>query len=126
MPTEAAQLLLRCMLNKPLYVALRTTIDAARMDQLLESHLPWAAAAEQRGELFASGPFVADGVPAGTMTMGGMSIVRAASEGEARLILAGDPFIAEGAVSIELRRWMLMEGGFTVTVRLSDQSSRFL
>lgn len=124
MLTEAAQLLLRSMLNKPLYVALRTPRDLARMEQLMEQHLQWAIAAEQRGELFASGPFVADGVPAGAL--GGMSIVRAASEDEARSILARDPFVAEGAVSIELRRWMLMEGGFTVTVRLSDQSSRLL
>lgn len=124
MLTEAAQLLLRSMLNKPLYVALRTAKDLARMEQLMEPHLQWAIAAEQRGELFASGPFVADGVPAGAL--GGMSIVRAASEDEARSIIARDPFVAEGAVSIELRRWMLMEGGFTVTVRLSDQSSRLL
>ena len=81
-------------------------------------------AAEQRRQPVASAPFVADGVPAGAL--GGMSIVRAASEDEARSILARDPFVAEGAVAIELRRWMLMEGGFTVTVRLSDQSSRLI
>lgn len=124
MPTEAAQQLLQSMLNKPLYVALRTPRDTTRMGELLEPHLRWAIAAERRGELFASGPFVADGVPPGML--GGMSIVRAASEEEARAILAGDPFVANGVVSIEMRRWMLMEGGFSVTVRLSDQSSRLL
>jgi uncharacterized protein len=124
MPTEAAQQLLRSMLNKPLYVALRTPRDMTRMDELLEPHLRWAIAAERSGELFASGPFVADGVPPGMP--GGMSIVRAASEEEARTILAADPFVASGVFSIELRRWMLMEGGFTVTVRLSDQSSGLL
>ena len=124
MPSEAAQLLLRSMLNKPLYVALRMPRDLARMEELLEPHLQWAIAAEQGGELFASGPFVAEGIATGTL--GGMSIVRAASEDEARAVLARDPFVAQGAVSIELRRWMLMEGGFTLTVRLSDQSSRLL
>ena len=124
MPTEAAQQLLRSMLNKPLYVALRTPRDTSRLDELLEPHLRWAIAAERRGELFASGPFVADGVPPGML--GGMSIVRAGSEEDARAILAADPFVAAGVFSVELRRWMLMEGGFTVTVRLSDQSSRLL
>jgi uncharacterized protein YciI len=124
MPTEPAQQLLRSMLNKSLYVALRTPADTSRLDELLEPHLRWTIAAERRGELFASGPFVADGVPPGKL--GGMSIVRAGSEEEARSILAADPFVASGVFSIELRRWMLMEGGFTVTVRLSDQSSRLL
>jgi uncharacterized protein len=122
--SEAAQLLLRSMLNKPLYVALRTPRDTSRMEELLEPHLRWAIAAERRGELFASGPFVAEGVSPGML--GGMSIVRAGSEQEARAILAADPFVAAGVFSLELRRWLLMEGGFTLTVRLSDQRSQLL
>lgn len=110
------------MLNKPLYVVLRTPSNTARIQELLEPHLRWAIAAERRGELFASGPFVAEGMPAGML--GGMSIVRAASEAEARAILAGDPFIAHGVFSIDVRRWVLMEGGFSISVRLSDQSTR--
>ena len=55
-----------------------------------------------------------------------MSIVRAGSAEEARAILAKDPFVEQGVVSVELRRWLLLEGGFTVTVRFSDQSSRLL
>lgn len=122
MPSPAAQHLLQSMANKPLYVALRTPRDTTRMDELLEPHLRWAIAAERRGELFASGPFVADGVPPGML--GGMTIVRAASAEEAQAILAGDPFVAHGVIAVEIRRWMLMEGSFSVTVRLSDQSSR--
>lgn len=124
MPTEAAQQLLQSMLNKPLYVVLRTPRDTTRMGELLEAHLRWAIAAEQRGELFASGPF-ADGNSQPGAT-GGMSILRAASQEEAKAILAGDPFVAEGVFAIEVRRWLLMEGSVTVTVRLSDQSSRLL
>jgi uncharacterized protein YciI len=122
MSSQDAQQLLQAMLNKPLYVVLRTPSNTARMQELLEPHLRWAIAAERRGELFASGPFVAEGMPAGML--GGMSIVRASSEGEAREILGGDPFIAQGVFSIEVRRWMLMEGGFSLTVRFSDQSIR--
>lgn len=120
----AAQEMLRAMLNKPLYVALRHPANLDRMAELLEPHLRWAVAAERRGELFASGPFVAEGVAPGAL--GGMSILRAASEEEAQQILAQDPFVREGVVTVELKKWLLMEGGMTVTVRFSDQSSRLL
>ena len=123
MASTASQQLLRSMLNKPLYVALRTPVDTTRMSELLEPHLRWAIAAERRGELFASGPFVAEGEAPGAL--GGMSILRAGSQDEALAILAGDPFVAEGVFAVEVRRWLLMEGGFTVNVRLSDQSARF-
>lgn len=122
MASDAAQRMLQSMLNQRLYVVLRTTRDVARLDRLLEAHLVWAVAAERRGELFASGPFVKEGAAPGHA--GGMSIVRAGSEDEARALLAEDPFVAQGAVDIEVREWRLMEGGFTVTVRLSDQTSR--
>jgi len=121
---DAGQQLMRAMLNKPLYVALRTPLDTTRMAELLEPHLRWAIAAERRGELFASGPFVADGAAPGSL--GGMTILRAGSAEEAQAILADDPFVREGVVAVELRRWLLMEGGFTVTMRFSDQSSRLI
>lgn len=122
MPSAAAQQMLQSMLNKRLFVVLRTTRDAKRLDELLEAHLKWAVAAELRGELFASGPFVTEGAAPGSA--GGMSIVRASHEDEARALLAGDPFVAHGAVDIEVREWLLMEGSFTVTVRFSNQTSR--
>jgi hypothetical protein len=34
--------------------------------------------------------------------------------------------VKEGVVSIEVKKWLLMEGGFSVAVRLSDQSARLL
>jgi uncharacterized protein YciI len=122
MVSDAARRRLQAMLNKPLYVALRTPLDATRIGELLEAHLEWAVRAEHRGELFASGPFTAEGAEPGSL--GGLSIVRASSEDEARRILADDPFVEHGIFAIELRRWLLMEGGFTVNVCFSDRSSR--
>lgn len=122
--SQSAQDMLRAMLNKPLYVAIRSTVNRERMTELLEAHLQWAVTAEQRGELFASGPFVADGTPPGAL--GGMSILRAASVEETLEILSQDPFVKEGAVTVEVRKWMLMEGSMTFTVRLSDQSTQLL
>ncbi|MBT2304059.1 hypothetical protein J7E70_26840 [Variovorax paradoxus] len=122
MPSAAAQLLLQSMLNKQLYVVFRTARDLKLLDELLESHLQWAVAAEQRGELFASGPFVARDAAPGSA--GGMSILRAGSEEEARAIVSADPFVGGGAVDVEVREWQLMEGSFTMTIRLSNQTSR--
>lgn len=116
--------MLRAMLNKPLYVALRQPADLSHVNELLEEHLRWAVSSEQRGELFASGPFVADGIPPGTL--GGLSILRADSIAEARQILEGDPFIRNGVFTVDLRKWMVMEGGLSLTVRFSDRSGRIL
>lgn len=122
--TPAAQSMLRAMLNKPLFVALRNPADLSKSGTFLEAHLQWAIAAEQRGELFASGPFVAEGAPPGSL--GGMTIVRAASHAEAKKILEQDPFVREGVVSIDLRKWSLMEGGITLSMRFSDQTARLM
>ena len=117
--TDGARALMQQMLQKPLYVALRTPKDLSGFERLLEPHLRWAINAEQRGELFLSGPFLEAGAKPGAM--GGMSIVRAASAEEAEKILSEDPFIRENVYSVSIKKWMLMEGGITVTVRLSDQ-----
>lgn len=122
MSANEVQAQLARMLNKPLYVALREPKDLNRMHELLAAHLAWAVASERRGEIFASGPFVAEACPPGTQ--GGMTIVRAGSHEEAHRILSSDPFVQEGVVTFTLRKWVLMEGGFSVTVRFSDQSSR--
>ncbi len=113
--------LLRAMLNKPLYVALRQPADLSRLSELLPAHLEWTIAAERRGELFASGPFAGDGVAPGAL--GGLSILRAQSVEEARRLLQADPFIREGVYTVDVKKWMLMEGGLTLTVRFSDRSA---
>ncbi|WP_397475225.1 YciI family protein [Pusillimonas sp.] len=118
-PTQA-QALMQGMLKKPLYVVLRTPVDLTRINELLPAHLEWAVQCEKRGELFASGPFVNEGGAPGAD--GGMSIFRADSVAEVERILAGDPFIQQGVFSAAIKKWVLMEGGFTVSVRFSDQS----
>lgn len=118
-PTPA-QALMQGMLKKPLYVVLRTPVDLTRINELLPAHLEWAVQCEKRGELFASGPFVKEGGAPGAD--GGMSIFRADSTAEVERILSGDPFIQQGVFAADIKKWVLMEGGFTVTVRFSDQS----
>jgi len=108
------------MLNKPFYVALRRPADLSRLDALLPAHLEWAVKAERRGELFMSGPFSTEDSKPGTQ--GGLSILRAESEAAAWRILEEDPFIKQGVFTAEVKRWTLMEGGMTVTLRFSNQA----
>jgi uncharacterized protein len=124
MHTPSSQELLAGMLNKTLFVALREPKDLRRLNDYLAAHLDWAIQAEKRGELFASGPFFAEGLPPGAA--GGMTIVRASTHEEAQSILASDPFVMHGLVSVAIRKWVVMEGGFTVTVHFSNQSAKLL
>lgn len=110
---------LAAMLNMKLFIGLRDLRDPEKLEALLPSHLDWMVDAERDGVLFASGPFVAEGMAPGHA--GGLSIVRADSKEKAEAILAQDPFIKQGVFGCEVREWRLMEGGFSVTVHFSDQ-----
>ncbi|MHC5351886.1 YciI family protein [Metapseudomonas furukawaii] len=116
--------LLAGMLNKPLFVVTRTPRDLARMPELLDAHLRWAIRAQNRGELFASGPFVSDQASPGEL--GGMSILRATDQAEAERLIQSDPFISEGVYDVDVRKWLLMEGGLTIHVSFSNKSYSLL
>jgi len=118
--SSQAQALMQDMIKKPLFVALRKPADLTRFHELLPAHLQWAVQCEQRGELFASGPFIDANRQAGAP--GGMSIFRAGSIDEVERILSGDPFISQGVYTAEIKKWMLMEGGMSVTVSFSKQT----
>lgn len=120
----STQALLAGMLNKPFFVAIRTPRDLTHLPVLLDAHLEWAIRAQERGELFASGPFVGANTTPGEL--GGMSILRAADEAEADRLMQGDPFIAQGVYDVEIRKWMLMEGGLTLHVSFSNKSFSLL
>ena len=83
----------------------------------LPDHLEYLGDLEARGHVFASGPFpAADGEPDGS----GMTVLRAGSAAEAERLAAGDPLAVRGLRRFTLRRWSVLEGGITVTVRYSD------
>jgi hypothetical protein len=52
----------------------------------------------------------------------GLTILRAASEEEARMIASADPFVVNKLRSFEVREWTVMEGSIGVKVNLSDQT----
>lgn len=115
--------LLQGMLNLPLYVVMRHPLDLSKLPDLLQDHLKWAIAAEKKGELFASGPFMKDESPPGSV--GGMSIVRAKDLAHAEAIIRRDPFISNGVYAITIQKWLLMEGSFDVHVTLSNQHAKY-
>jgi uncharacterized protein len=83
----------------------------------LAEHLAYMIELEQRGKLFASGPF-------GDGTKGdGMTIVRAASEAEARELALADPFVANGIRTFTIKPWTVMEGSLNVILNFSDRSA---
>jgi uncharacterized protein len=109
----------RGMLDRTLYVALsRPLVPRAELASHLSAHLGFMIALEERGVLFASGPFFD---PAGEATGAGMTIVRAASAAEARAILEEDPFVVAGLRAFDLHEWHLMEGALQLTVLASKQ-----
>lgn len=108
----------RGMLDRTLYVAIsRPLVPKARLAETLSAHLDYMIELEERGVLFASGPFFADGEGTGA----GLTIVRAGSNDEARALLERDPFVAAGLRTFDLHEWHLMEGALQLTVLASRQ-----
>lgn len=86
----------------------------------LPAHLAYQAKMEAEGRLVMAGPLSDD---TGTQMQGvGMIVYRASSMDEARAMAEADPMHASGARTFMLRKWLVNEGGLTLTVRLSAQS----
>lgn len=85
----------------------------------LPDHLAYQARMEQEGKLVFAGP-VSDA--SGENLEGeGMIIYRAPSLEEARSYAAEDPMHKKGVRTFTIRRWLVNEGSFTVTVGLSTK-----
>ena len=117
---ERIRHLTKGMLRKKLYVILSN--GGATPDQIgavLPDHLEYMIDLEKRGVLFASGPLTAaPGKPAGD----GLTVLRAASEDDARKIASADPFVINKLRTFEVREWTVMEGSLGLRVNFSDQS----
>jgi uncharacterized protein YciI len=83
----------------------------------LAEHLEYMISLERQGKLFASGPL---GDPS---KADGMTIVRAASEEDARQMALRDPFVINGIRTFKIVPWTVMEGSLSVTVNFSDQTA---
>jgi uncharacterized protein YciI len=107
------------MLRKRLYVVLSTAKRGSDLTSHLADHLEYMIGLENKGLLFASGPFSpSDGGAPGD----GMTILRTKSLKQAHAIAARDPFFLGGLRTFEIREWTLNEGSIGLTVTLSDQT----
>ena len=87
----------------------RRTFDARAPE-----HIAWLLTLERDGVLFLSGPLLSG---PGTGPGSGVTILRAADEGEAGSIAAEDPFAVKGLRTFTVHRWRLNEG--SIGIRLS-------
>ncbi len=108
------------MLRQSLWVVTTRPARSPGIQEALRAHLAYQIALERQGTLFGAGPIFEEGDSA--PPTGGMIILRAGSEAEARAIAEADPLHREGLRSFTLHRWLLNEGSMNLTVRYSDQS----
>ncbi len=112
------------MLQKQLYVIhTKPTSGLGPVMENIGPHLEFQVEIEQKGIMFAAGPFWADDEE--TWEGEGMVVIRAKSLAHAREIAQSDPMHASGARSFTVRPWLVNEGGFNLRVTFSD-GKRFL
>lgn len=95
--------------------------DGAAVRAALPDHLAYQARLEAEGALVLAGPLSDE---SGENVEGmGMIVYRARSLAEARALAEDDPMHRTGARRFTLRRWLVNEGGLSLTVRLSGQTA---
>ena len=108
------------MLGKRLYVIFSDpTEKGGDRRKIFPTHIAYQLELENKGILFAAGPFV-DG--RGKSSGAGMIIIRAKSMAAAKRIADNDPFHKQGYRSYRIRPWIINEGGFSLRVKFSDGS----
>jgi uncharacterized protein len=75
---------------------------------------------ENEGKLFASGPFIQEGVLVGD----GLTILQTRTIENAVAPMCAEPLIQRGLRSFDLRPWELREGRVTITLNLSTSAFR--
>ena len=108
--------LLAPMLRKTLFVALnRVVAPASEIAPFVADHLVYMNKLEADGLLWASGPFIEEGVLVGD----GLTILSTSTIEQAENLMKQEPLIKRGLRKFELRKWELREGRMTVTLDAS-------
>lgn len=115
----------RGVLGMRLYAVLTTpTNGLGPVLEHLQEHLAYQAQLEERGIMFAAGPFADD---TEEQWQGeGMVLLRADTVEEAKEIAAADPMHSSGARSFRVRPWLLNEGSITIKVSYSNGKREIL
>jgi len=113
---KAVEQLLAPMLKKTLFVAIsRVAAPASAIEPFVTRHLAYMNSLEAGGRLWASGPFIEEGVLVGD----GLAILSTNTIEEARLAMEEKPRIKGGLRGFELRKWELREGRIDISLRAS-------
>jgi uncharacterized protein len=108
--------LLAPMLRKTLFVVLnRVVAPASEIAPFVADHLVYMNKLEADGLLWASGPFIEEGVLVGD----GLTILSTSTIEQAENLMKQEPLIKRGLRKFELRKWELREGRMTVTLDAS-------
>lgn len=109
-------------LNLELYaIETRWERPVEEVQKYAQAHLDHQVALERSGVLFAAGPLFEQDSPRFPPSAG-LIVVRASSFEEADVIARSDPMHKAGVRNYTIRRWIVNEGSFPITVRLSDQT----
>ena len=98
-------------------------VAPSALQATLPAHLEYQGKMEVAGKLAFAGP-LSDETGA-EMNGTGLIVYRAVSFDEARQIADADPMHAEGKRTYRIRRWLINEGSFNLSVALSQQSVVF-
>jgi uncharacterized protein YciI len=113
--------LLKPMLKKRLFVALtKAIVGGEDLLPFVAGHLAYMNDLESEGKLFASGPFVQEGVLVGD----GLTILQTSTIEEANALMQAEPLIQRGLRQFDLRPWELREGRMTITLNASTSGFR--
>jgi uncharacterized protein YciI len=111
--------LLAPMLKKTLFVAInRVAASANEIEPFVADHLVYMNALEADGRLWASGPFVQEGVRVGD----GLTILSTTTIEEAQRAMEEEPLIKRGLRTFELKKWELREGRMTISLNASQST----
>lgn len=98
------------------------TETAHTRHQATAAHLAYLAEITASGHLFLAGPTVDD---TGTSTGGGLFLLRTTTRDEAEAIAARDPYNTAGYRRFRVQPWRIDQGGFSMSVDLSNQTVQF-
>ena len=116
--------LLGRMMGVELYVINNELLGSVEdLAPYIKEHLIYMIALEKSGKLFASGPTYDE---SGAMTGEGLTIVRASTFAEAEEIARGDPFVKAGIRKSHVQKWRINEGRLSLSLDLSDCSSKIV
>jgi uncharacterized protein len=118
-PLQQIAALLAPMVKKRLWVVLSTAkVPSAAMEPHAAEHLKYMAGIEEKGQLWASGPFIVPGVTVGD----GLTIFNVPDKADVDRLMEDEPLTKLGMRTYEVRKWELREGRISIGLLCSQSN----